>query len=422
MLPVVEARSRTCVRRASTTCSTVARGSTQVRPRRRSRSTTRCAAGTGLLRDRLDPPRRRRARDLRAAARCPPGCGTCFGARLGAERGSQSRRRADATAIPAATCRPDFETTAGRPRRPALLPAPEPRDGRLVLQLRPPDLPRVHDPGAGRLPLPGVRRRAARGSGRAPRSSRAARCARAGGRHAGGRAGPGDQGAGRHQRGHVRARDRLRPPAGWHRRRLSTKPARRPGRPVHAVRSPCSTSTGACSRRCSCTPACSTSPSTCGRSTSSARISSRSPGAAQVPASSTSSRGWPATCCVLLVGARSQRHRGRRLRRRSSASSARCSSTPSSTATALRRPGAAAQHRLPARHQPRVHVLVPGISWQAHIGGLSAARPPSRRMTLAGRKDLRRAVRAGADCARRRGRASPSSWPSLVARRSRLTL
>src|SRR5437016_9770401 len=50
-----------------------------------------------------------------------------------------------------------------------LLPAPEPRDVRLVLRVRPPDLRRVHDPRSGRPALPGALREAA---GRAARHRR----------------------------------------------------------------------------------------------------------------------------------------------------------------------------------------------------------------------------------------------------------
>ena len=55
---------------------------------------------------------------------------------------------------------PALPRHAGRPRRRGapLLSSSQPRDGCLVLQLRPSDLLRVHDPRGGRLSLPGVHR------------------------------------------------------------------------------------------------------------------------------------------------------------------------------------------------------------------------------------------------------------------------
>ena len=73
------------------------------------------------------------------------------------------------------------------------------------------------------------------------------------------------------------------------------------GRPVSAVPSRSTTSTGACSPPCSCMPTCSTSCSTCGRSTSPARISRSSP-AGRNTCSSTSSQDFAGNILAYAIG------------------------------------------------------------------------------------------------------------------------
>src|SRR3954451_497194 len=67
-------------------------------------------------------------------------------------------------------------STSGRTSRDHLLPAPRSRHRPLLLGVRPPDLHRVHDDGAGRDPLPGALRpgtgRRACEPGRPPRQLR----------------------------------------------------------------------------------------------------------------------------------------------------------------------------------------------------------------------------------------------------------
>ena len=137
-----------------------------------------------------------------------------------------------------------------------LLPPSEPRDRRLVLQLRPADLPRLHDADAGRDALPGVL---------AADAPRCARCA-----------------ASSTEPyatyvliainvlvfiGSSAARQLAHRRPG--RQALVRRTARSPGSPSPTA------SGGGSSPAASCTPACSTSSSTCTSSTGSARCSSR---------------------------------------------------------------------------------------------------------------------------------------------------
>ena len=77
------------------------------------------------------------------------------------QRGRTSRRRRRCSAATSTASAASF--THSR-RATDVLQAPRPRDERLVLALRAADLPRVHDPDAGRDALPGVRRRALAGA------------------------------------------------------------------------------------------------------------------------------------------------------------------------------------------------------------------------------------------------------------------
>ena len=132
--------------------------------RRRAAASTRCGSSararspaptTALFDRRRDGTRRRRRPGgaRRASTRCssPPSPTAARGSRrappvIVASRGLTARATAPADSVPA--------------RRMAdLLPPPQPRDGRLLLDLRPADLPGLHDADAGRHALPGVRRR-----------------------------------------------------------------------------------------------------------------------------------------------------------------------------------------------------------------------------------------------------------------------
>ena len=74
-----------------------------------------------------------------------------------AEREPAAQRRARLRPRPPPSGRPERPSTTAPAVPDAVLPPPRPRDRRLLLALRAPDLPRLHDPDFGRHALPRVR-------------------------------------------------------------------------------------------------------------------------------------------------------------------------------------------------------------------------------------------------------------------------
>ena len=103
---------------------------------------TRCSAPATTARRRSTSPARSRTSSRCSSPRSP--------------RAARRRRRRDRSSSPPGIAGVERRPLASAPRMADVLPPSRPRDGRLLLELRQPDLPGLHDADAGRHALPGV--------------------------------------------------------------------------------------------------------------------------------------------------------------------------------------------------------------------------------------------------------------------------